>query len=215
MGLFPPSHPPETFTGSSICRVRGSPGSRSLAATNSSPLPPLNPPHSSTLSSPLRTPSCPLLPNAPQILLLSEPLPLPATRLASIPPSGCSGCLPTVLCLPQTTGISAGRACVCPTFVPGPHPLFHEWLDPCGFPGLIGISLYHSLLSSLTPGDVGLSLNGRTGTGTQSRPQGSQGIGRGPLTPVGPRSLSAFHSCSVPKAPEMLLEGNGRGQLCK
>ena len=148
MGPFPPSHPLETFTGSSVCRVRGSPGSRSPAATNSSPLPPLTPPHSLTLSSPLRTPSCPLLPNASQILLLSEPLPLPATRLASIPPSSCSGCLPVVLCLPQTTGISAGRACVCPIFVPGPHPQFHEWLDPCGSPGLIGVSSYHTLLSS-------------------------------------------------------------------
>lgn len=156
MGPFPPSHPPETFTGSSVCRVWASPGSRSPAATNPSPLPPLNPPHSLTLASPLRTPSCPLLPNAPQILLLPEPLPLPATRLVPILPSGCSGCLPIVLRLPQTTGISAGRACLCPTFVLGPHPLFHEWLDPCGSPGLIGVSSYHTLLSYLTPGDVRL-----------------------------------------------------------
>ena len=156
MGTFPPSHPLETFTGSSVCRVQASPGSRSHAATNPSPLPPLNPPHSLTLSSSLRTPSCPLLPNAPQILLFSEPPPLPATYLALTPPSGCSGYLPIVLRLPQTTGISAGRACVCPTFVLGPHPLFHEWLDPCGSPGLIGVSSYHTLLSYLTPGDVRL-----------------------------------------------------------
>ena len=51
------------------------------------------------------------------------------------------------------------------------------------------------------------SLNGRTGTRTQLCLPGSQGTGCGPLAPAGPCLLSAFHPCSVPKVPELLLDG--------